>query len=141
MTYVHPDHYEVGREKIREYASAVKNEDAAFFDEDAADALGHDAILAPLTFIAIFGLQAQLAFFEYANIPIMNERLVQAEQGLTIVRPIKAGDRLYCQIRLESLRKAFGADVLTIRSRITNQHGETVQEDYTTMAGRSETAS
>lgn len=139
MTYVHPDHYEVGREKIREYATAVKNEDAAYFDDDAAEALGHDAILAPLTFIAIFGLQAQLAFFDYANIPIRNERLVQAEQGLTMLRPIKAGDKLYCHIRLESLRQAFGADVLTIRSRITNQHGETVQEDYTTMAGRSET--
>jgi acyl dehydratase len=141
MTYVHPDHYEVGREKIREYALAVKNEDAAYFDADAAAALGHDAILAPLTFIAIFGLQAQLAFFDYANIPIRNERLVQAEQGLRMLRPIKAGDKLYCHIRLESLRQAFGADVLTIRSRITNQHGETVQEDYTTMAGRTETES
>ena len=139
MTYVHPDHYEVGREKIREYATAVKNEDAAYFDDDAAEALGHEAILAPLTFIAIFGLQAQLAFFDYANIPIRNERLVQAEQGLKMLRPIKAGDKLYCHIRLDSLRQAFGADVLTIRSRITNQHGETVQEDYTTMAGRSET--
>jgi acyl dehydratase len=53
-------------------------------------------------------------------------------------RPIKAGDTLYCHLRLDSLRQAFGADVLTIRSRITNQHGEIVQEDYTTMAGRSE---
>jgi acyl dehydratase len=139
MTYLYPDHYEVGREKIREYANAVKNEDAAYFDEDAADALGHDAILAPLTFIAIFGLRAQMAFFEQANIPITEEKLVQAEQGLTMFRPIKAGDTLYCHIRLDSLRQAFGADVLTIRSRITNQHGEIVQEDYTTMAGRSET--
>ena len=130
--------YEVGREKIREYANAVKNDDAAYFDEHAAEALGHDAILAPLTFISIFGLRAQMAFFEHANIPITEEKIVQAEQGLKMLRPIKAGDTLYCHIRLESLRQAFGADVLTIRSRITNQHGETVQEDYTTMAGRSE---
>ncbi|MGB3351777.1 MAG: (3R)-hydroxyacyl-ACP dehydratase subunit HadA [Mycobacterium sp.] len=138
MTYLYPDYYEVGVEKIRQYAKAVKNSDAAFFDEDAARALGHDAILAPLTFISIFGLQAQLAFFAHAGIPIEDERIVQSEQGLTMLRPIKAGDRLYCHIRLESLRQAFGADVLTIRSRITNQHGETVQEDYTTMAGRTE---
>jgi acyl dehydratase len=138
MTYVYPDYYEVGREKIREYAAAVKNEDAAYFDDDAADALGHDAILAPLTFISILGLKAQMAFFEHHNIPITEEKLVQAEQGLTMLRPIKAGDKLHCHIRLESLRRAFGADVLTIRSRITNQHGEIVQEDYTTMAGRTE---
>jgi acyl dehydratase len=138
MTYVFPDHYEVGREKIREYAAAVKNEDAAYFDDDAARSLGHDAILAPLTFISILGLKAQMAFFAHHDIPITEEKLVQAEQGLTMLRPIKAGDKLYCHIRLESLRRAFGADVLTIRSRITNQDGETVQEDYTTMAGRSE---
>ena len=137
MTYTHPDHYEVGREKIREYAIAVKNSDAAYFDDGAAGALGHDAILAPLTFISIFGLQAQLAFFAHANIPIEDEKIVQAAQGLRMLRPIKAGDKLYCHIRIDSLRQSFGADVLTITSRITNQHGETVQEDYTTMAGRS----
>jgi acyl dehydratase len=139
MTYTYPDCYVVGRESIRQYAKAVKSEDPAYFDEEAAAALGHDAILAPLTFIAIFGLKAQLAFFVQANIPITEEQLIQSEQGLKMLRPIKAGDRLYCHIRLDSLRRSFGADVLTIRSRISNQHGETVQEDYTTMAGRSET--
>ena len=139
MTYVYPDFYEVGREKVREYAMAVKNSDPAYFNDDAAGALGHDAILAPLTFVSILGLKAQMAFFEHHNIPITEEKLVQAEQGLTMLRPIKAGDKLHCHIRLDSLRRAFGADVLTIRSRITNQHGETVQEDYTTMAGRTET--
>jgi acyl dehydratase len=138
LTYRYPDSYVVGRETVREYARAVKNEDAAYFEEDAAQELGYDAILAPLTLIAIFGLRAQMAFFAHAGIPIEDERIVQVEQGLTMFRPIKAGDRLYCDIRLDSLRQAFGADVLTIRSRISNQHGETVQEDYTTMAGRSE---
>lgn len=138
MTYLYPDHYEVGREKVREYATAVKNEDGAYFDEETAHALGHGTILAPLTFIAIFGLQAQLAFFKHLNIAITDEKIVQVEQGLKLLRPIKAGDRLYCHIRLDSLRQAYGADVLTIRSRITNQHGDTVQEDYTVMAGRSE---
>ncbi len=139
LTYLYPDHFEVGREKIREYAAAVQNDDAAYTDEDAARALGHDALLAPLTFISIFGLQAQMAFFEHANIPITEEKIVQVEQGLVFLRPIKAGDKLYCHIRLDSLRRQFGADVLTIRSRITNQNGEVVQEDYTTMAGRTET--
>ena len=41
MHYKYPDHYEVGREKIREYATAVKNDDEAFFDEKAAADLGY----------------------------------------------------------------------------------------------------
>ena len=32
----YPDHYVVGREKLREYAVAVKNDDAAYHDETAA---------------------------------------------------------------------------------------------------------
>ncbi|MET0698164.1 MAG: (3R)-hydroxyacyl-ACP dehydratase subunit HadA [Mycobacterium sp.] len=139
MTYRYPDHYEVGRETIRQYALAVKNQDAAYFDEDAARSLGYDALLAPLTLISIFGFQAQMAFFEYANITTTDVKVIQVEQGLKMLRPIQAGDRLYCEIRLDSLRQAFGADVLTIRSRITNQHGDTVQEDYTILAGRSDT--
>jgi len=137
MTYTYPDYYEVGREKVRQYARAVKNDDAAYVDEAAAGALGYDAILAPLTFISIFGLKAQLAFFEHAGIAITEEKIIQVEQGLRMFLPIKVGDRLYCHIRLDSLRQSFGADVLTIRSRITNQDGQTVQEDYTIMAGRS----
>jgi N-terminal half of MaoC dehydratase len=55
LHYRHPDYYEVGREKIREYAEAVKNIDAAFFEEHAAADLGYDALLAPLTFISVVG--------------------------------------------------------------------------------------
>ncbi|WP_431232053.1 FAS1-like dehydratase domain-containing protein [Mycolicibacterium psychrotolerans] len=137
LTYTYPDCYQVGVEEIRQYAKAVKCEDPAYFDEEEARALGHPSVLAPLTFIAIFGLKAQMAFFEHANIAIADERVVQVEQGLRMLAPIKAGDRLYCHIRLDSLRREFGADVLTIKSRITNEHGQTIQEDYTTMAGRS----
>ena len=42
MHYRYPDHYVVGREKLREYAVAVKNDDAAYYDEEAAAELGHD---------------------------------------------------------------------------------------------------
>jgi len=137
MTYTHPDHYDVGREKVREYAAAVKNEDGAYFDEDAAGDLGHDAILASLTFTSIFGYQAQMAFFAHAGIPVEDLQVVQSAQGLKFIRPIKAGDKLFLHLRIESLRQAFGADVLVLGSRITNQDGDTVQEGSTTLAGRS----
>ena len=49
MHYRYPDAYEVGREKIREHAVAVKNDDAFYFDEAVAAELGHDSLPAPLT--------------------------------------------------------------------------------------------
>ena len=37
-----------------------------------------------------------------------------------------------------AISRAFGADVLILKIRISNQRGETVQENYTTLAGRTE---
>ena len=136
MHYKYPDYYEVGREKIREYATAVKNDDAAFFDDKAAADLGHDGLLAPLTFISVFGYQAQSAFFENANIGIHDAKIVQVDQELKFLHPIKAGDRLYCDVYVHAMRRSFGADIIVTKNVVTNQDGVVVQETYTTLAGR-----
>jgi acyl dehydratase len=136
LHYRHPDHYEVGREKIREYAVAVKNDDPAYHDEKAAAELGHDAILAPLTFISVFGYQAQLAMFQTNDVAITDEKIVQVDQELRFLKPIKAGDRLYCDTYVHSIRQSFGADIIVTKNIVTNQDGEVVQETYTTLAGR-----
>jgi acyl dehydratase len=138
LHYRHPDYYEVGREKIREYAEAVKNDDAAFFEEKAAADLGYDGLLAPLTFISVFGYQAQAAFFASADVEVKDIKIVQVDQVLKFVVPIKAGDRLYCDVYVDSLRQSFGTDMIVTRNIITNQVGEIVQETYTTLVGRSD---
>ena len=138
LHYRHPDHYVVGREKIREYAVAVKNDQAEFHHEDAASALGHDAILAPLTFISVFGYQAQLAMFKTNDIAIADEKIVQVDQELKFLQPIKEGDTLYCDVWVHSIRQSFGADIIVTKNIVTNDKGETVQETYTTLAGRSD---
>jgi hypothetical protein len=138
MHYRYPDFYEVGREKIREYAVAVKNDDAAYHDESAAADLGHDSLPAPLTFISVFGYQAQWAFFEYANVGIEDAQIVQVDQELKFLRPIHAGDRLYCDVYVHSIRQAHGTDIIVTKNIITNDKGEAVQETYTTLAGRSD---
>jgi acyl dehydratase len=138
MHYRYPDYYEVGREKIREYATAVKNEDPAYFEDDAASDLGYSSLLAPLTFISIFGYQAQSAFFAEANIGITDRQIVQVDQELIINAPILAGDKLFCDVYVHSVRQAHGTDIIVTKNIITNQAGEVVQETYTTLAGRSE---
>jgi acyl dehydratase len=134
--YRYPDHYEVEREKIREYAKAVKAEDPASFDEKAAAELGYEGLLASLTFIAAFGYQAVSAFFEQAGIVTDNVQIVQVDQELKFLRPIKAGDRLYCDVSIESVRRAHGTDIIVTRQTVTDEAGDIVQETYTTLAGR-----
>ena len=137
MHYRYPDHYIVGREKIREYAVAVKNDDAAFHDDTAAAELGHDALPAPLTFISVFGYTAQSAFFASANIGIQDEQIVQVDQALKFLKPIHAGDKLYCDVYVHSIRQAHGTDIIVTKNIVTNDAGDIVQETYTTLAGRS----
>jgi acyl-CoA thioesterase FadM len=134
----YPDNYIVEREKIREYAVAVKNEDAPFFQESAAADLGYDGLVAPLTFISVFGYKAVAAFFEWANIATQDAQVVQVDQALKFFAPIKVGDRLYCDVEIESIRRAHGTDIVMTRQIITNDAGDVIQETYTTLAGRAE---
>ena len=134
----YPDHYIVEREKIREYAIAVKNDFPPFHEEKAAEALGYDGLLAPLTFISVFGYKAVAAFFEWANIATNDAQVVQVDQSLKFFAPIKVGDRLRCDVEIESIRRAHGTDIIMTKQTITNDAGEVMQETYTTLAGRAD---
>jgi acyl dehydratase len=134
----YPDHYIVEREKIREYAVAVKNDFPPFHEDKAAEELGYDGLLAPLTFISVFGYKAVAAFFDWANIATNDAQVVQVDQSLKFFVPIKAGDRLHCDVEIESIRRAHGTDIIMTKQTITNDAGEVMQETYTTLAGRAD---
>jgi len=136
--YRYPDHYAVEREKIREYAKAVQNEDPSFFSDEAAAELGYAGLPTPLTFISVFSYRAQRAFFDDANIGITDRQIVQIDQQVKFMAPIQAGDELQCDVYLHSVRQAHGTDIIVTKNIITNQDGQVVQEAYTTLAGRSE---
>jgi len=136
MHYRYPDSYVVEREKVREYAAAVKNDEASFFHEDAAAEIGYKGLLAPLTFICVFGYKAQLSFFKHANIAISDAQIVQVDQVLTFFQPIVAGDTLYCDVYVEAVREAHGTQIVVTKNIVTNEAGDIVQETYTTLAGR-----
>jgi N-terminal half of MaoC dehydratase len=137
MHFRYPDHYVVGREKLREYAVAVKNDDPAYHDDAAAAELGHASLPAPLTFISVFGYTAQTAFFASANIGVSDMQIVQVDQVLKIRKPIHAGDKLYCDVYVDSVKQAHGTDIIVTKNIISDDRGDVVQETYTTLAGRS----
>jgi acyl dehydratase len=136
MHYRYPDHYQVEREKIREYAVAVQNEDPAFFDENTAADLGYKGLPAPLTFVCVFGYTAQTAFFRHANVAVQDAQVVQVDQVLKFFAPLVAGDKLYCDVYVDSVRVSHGTQIIVTKNVITNEAGDVVQETYTTLAGR-----
>jgi acyl dehydratase len=68
MVWKYPDTFVVAREQIRQYAHAVKAEDPITHDEDAAAEAGHDALIAPPTFMSIFAVMIQRHFFQHVDV-------------------------------------------------------------------------
>src|ERR1700722_9452563 len=97
------DYFEVGREKIREFALAVKDDHPTHYSEAEAAEAGYDTLLAPLTFLAVAGRRVQLEIFTKFSIPINIARVVHRDQKFTFHRPIVAHDRLYFDTYLDSV--------------------------------------
>ena len=138
MHFRYPHYYLVEREKVREYARAVHNDHPAHLDESAAAELGHPGVTAPLTFISMLSYVAQRAMFDAADIVLSDRQIVQVDQVIRFARPITDGDRLHCDVYVEEVRHAHGTDIIVNKVVVTNSDGETLQETYTTLAGRSE---
>lgn len=136
MVHQYPDYFEVGREKIREYARAVKAEDSAHYDEKPAAELGHANILAPLTFTSVYALLVQQDFFKHVDVGIETMNIVQVDQRFVYHKPIHPGDKLWARLEIQSVEERFGADIVVTRNVCTNESGELVLEAFTTMMGQ-----
>ena len=135
MVWKYPDTFVVGREQVRQYAKAVKSAAPASVDEAAAAELGHDALIAPLTFAAVFAVMIQNHFFQHVDVGMETMQIVQVDQKFRYHQPIKAGDRLQGTMYVVSVDERFGADIVVTRNVCTNEAGEMVLEAYTTMMG------
>jgi acyl dehydratase len=133
--YRFPDYFDVGREKIREFARAVKDDHPAHFDEAAAAEAGYPALVAPLTFLAIAGRRVQLEIFTKFDIPINIARVFHRDQKFTFHRPILAHDRLYFDTYLDSVIESHGTVISEIRSEVTDADGNPVVTSVVTMLG------
>jgi acyl dehydratase len=135
--YRFPDHFVVGREKIREFAHAVKDDHPLHFDEAVAAEAGYPALAASLTFLAVAGRRMQVELFTKFEIPINVARVFHRDQKLRYHRPIVAGDRLYFDAYLDSVIESHGTVIAEIRSEITDGGGKPVVTSIVTMLGES----
>ena len=135
MGWEYPDSYVVGREKVREFAKAVKADDPACLDEDAAAELGYDAIVAPPTFVTILGKLVQADFMRNVDTGYDTMQIVQVDQKFVYHKPMFIGDKLFGRMDVQSVDERFGADIVVTRNTCTNDAGELVLEAYTTVMG------
>jgi acyl dehydratase len=133
--YRYPDYFEVNREKIREFARAVKDDHPAHYSEAAAKEIGYDALVASLTFLAVAGRRVQLEIFNHFDVPINMERVLHRDQKLTFHRPILAGDKLYFDSYLDSVTESHGAVLTEVRGEVTDADGKPVITSIVTVLG------
>ena len=128
--------YEVGREKVREFADAVGAGDPAHRDPEAARAAGHRDVIAPPTFAIVLSMGADGQVVADPEVGIDFDRVVHAEQRFTHHRPITAGDRLVVRTTIDGIRSAGGHDLITTRAEIGTEEGEAVCTAVSTLLVR-----
>lgn len=118
--------YEVGRQKIAEFAAALSDPDPVYRDPEAARAAGHPDVIAPPTFAIVVSMEAGNVVLEDPDVDIDYGRVVHGEQNFTHHRPIRAGDRLVATAAIAAVRSVAGNDMLTTRVDLTTEDGEPV---------------
>ncbi|MBF6329068.1 fused (3R)-hydroxyacyl-ACP dehydratase subunits HadA/HadB [Nocardia transvalensis] len=130
------DHYEVGREKIREFARAVQNNHPAHRYEPDAGKLGCDAIVAPPTFASVIGGITTQALLDTVLTDYDLSQILQTDQVFEIHRPILAGDRINMEAEIESIRRMRGNDFIAVKATLTDEQGAVIQVATTTIVAR-----
>jgi acyl dehydratase len=128
--------YEVGREKIREFADAIRDPNPAYRDPDAAKALGHPDVIAPPTFPIVLSMRAAEQVITDPALGLDYTRVVHGEQRFSYARPVRAGDRLIVVMSVENVRSAAGNDIVTTKGEISTVEGEHIVTAFSTLVAR-----
>ncbi|HEX6329466.1 MAG TPA: MaoC family dehydratase N-terminal domain-containing protein [Jiangellaceae bacterium] len=133
-----PQPYEVGSEKIREFAEAIGDTNPVYRNPEAARALGHADVVAPPTFAMIPVLRGFDILMD--DLGIEYSRVIHVDQRFVHNRPITAGDRLLTTTTLDTVRSRAGNDFLGIKCDVATSDGETVCTATATLLVRTEEA-
>jgi acyl dehydratase len=137
-TYPPSAPYQVGREKIREFARAIGAVDGAYLEPQAAQALGYADVVAPPTFAMVLAMAATDQVVDDPQLGVDYSRVVHGNQRFRYTRPVVAGDELVCVTTIEGVTSRGGHDMLNLRSDLSTTAGEPVVSAWCTLVIRGE---
>ena len=124
--------YEVGREKIREYANAVGETSPIHHDPDAARAAGFRGVVAPPMFCVVYSAPAVGPAVVDPEVGINLAAMVHGGQVFEWGEPVCAGDLVTTTATLTDLRESNGMTFYEFESVSANQDGDqTVKGTWT----------
>jgi acyl dehydratase len=118
--------YLVGREKIREFATAIGATDAEYHDPEVARAAGYPDVVAPPTFPVVVTMAANRQIIEDPALGLDYSRVVHGDQKFAYTRPVVAGDSLVCVNTVDDITSRGGHDFMTTRTEVSTEAGEPV---------------
>jgi acyl dehydratase len=124
--------YEVGREKIREYANAVGEDSPVHRDREAATAAGFRDVVAPPMFCVVYSAGAMGPAILDPELGINLMLMVHGGQEFEWGEPVCAGDTITTNAKLKEMYEKDGRKFYVFESVSTNQDGqETVRATWT----------
>lgn len=135
-TYPPSAPYLVGREKIREFARALHDDNPLYVDAQAAQAAGYSDVIAPPTYAIRLSMAAAESVVMDPDLGLDYSRVVHGDQRFHYSRPITAGDELVCTVTIDAIRSVAGNDMITTKADISTTDGEHVVTSYSLLVSR-----
>jgi acyl dehydratase len=121
-----PNLYAVGREKIKEYASAVGEHNPIHLDHEAARAAGYADVVAPPMFAVVFAGRAVMPALFDPEVGIDFAHMVHGAQEFRWGDPVIAGDEIATTATVTDVSERGEMGVYVFETESRNQDGETV---------------
>jgi acyl dehydratase len=121
-----PAIYAVGREKIKEYASAVGETNPVHLDVDAARAAGHADVVAPPMFTVVYSGPAVAPAIFDPEVGINFAMMLHGSQEFRWGPLVIGGDEITTTTTVKEIAERGGMAFYVFQSESKNQHGEVV---------------
>jgi acyl dehydratase len=135
-TYPPTPEYDVGRETIRDFATAIGDTNPAYQNVDAARELGHPDLIAPPTFPFVLTMKGMARVMFDPDLGLDYMRVVHGEQHFEYERPIRAGDQLTVTSTIADIRSSGRNEFVTSRSELRTISGELVCTTHEVIVSR-----
>jgi acyl dehydratase len=121
-----PVTYAIGREKIREYASAVGETEPLYFDVDVARAAGYADVVAPPMFAVVYAGRSMAPAIFDPEVGMNFAMMVHGGQEFRWGPLVVAGDEITTITTVKDISERGGMGFYIFESVSTNEAGETV---------------
>jgi acyl dehydratase len=118
--------YEVGKEKIREYAQAVGEDNPVYLDREAATAAGFRDVVAPPMFAVVYSFPAIAPAILDPEVGIDFALMVHAGQEFIWGEPVCSGDTIATTAAVKEIYEKGPMGFYVFESVSTNQDGREV---------------